>query len=128
MKSGERFAVLYVTDLKAATTQPLSAVRSQIETQVLSSKKQEQGQTFLTQQVAALKPVDKLKTVLEAQQKRVAAATPKPTTPATGSGTATPGSTTPATGTPATETPSTGTPATTPDSGSTPATDAPADK
>ncbi|MFC3835609.1 MULTISPECIES: peptidylprolyl isomerase [Deinococcus] len=128
VKSGERFAVLYVTDLKAATTQPLSAVRSQIETQVLSSKKQEQGQTFLTQQVAALKPVDKLKTVLEAQQKRVAAATPKPTTPATGSGTATPGSTTPATGTPATETPSTGTPATTPDSGSTPATDAPADK
>ncbi|THF85896.1 peptidyl-prolyl cis-trans isomerase [Deinococcus sp. KSM4-11] len=109
VKSGDRYSVLYVTDLKAAATQPLSAVRSQIETQVLASKKQAEGQKFLSAQVATLKPVDKLKDVLAAQAKRVAAATPKATTPATGSG-----ATTPATGTPATGTPSSGsTPATT---------------
>ncbi|GHF47737.1 peptidyl-prolyl cis-trans isomerase C [Deinococcus metalli] len=111
VKVGDRYSVLYVTDLKAAATQPLSAVRSQIETQVLASKKQEAGQKFLSEQVATLKPVDKLKDVLAAQAKRVAAATPKTTTPATGSGAATPGSATPATpgsgSAPATSTPET---------------------
>lgn len=96
VQNGQRFSVAYVTDLKRATTQPLSAVRAQIEEQVLASKKNEAGQKFLEAQVATLKPTDRLQTVLAAQAKRVAAATPKTETPATG---------TPATGTPATETP-----------------------
>ncbi|MFC4639722.1 peptidylprolyl isomerase [Deinococcus hohokamensis] len=79
VKVGERYSVLYVTDLKPAATQPLSAVRDQIETQVLASKRAETGQAFLAKQVAALNPVDKLKTVLAAQEKRVAASAPKAT-------------------------------------------------
>lgn len=87
VKVGERYAVLYVTELKPAATQPLSAVRAQIETQVLGSKRTEAGQKFLTEQVATLKPVNKLKDVLAAQEKRVAAAAPKPApTPAAPAG------------------------------------------
>lgn len=137
---GQRFSVAYVTDLKRATTQPLSAVRAQIETQVLATKKGEAGQKFLAEQVAALKPTNRLQAVLDAQAKRVAAAAPKTETPATGTpatgtpATGTPATgtpATPATGTPATETPATGTPATpateTPaESGTAPATEAPA--
>jgi peptidyl-prolyl cis-trans isomerase C len=104
--AGQRFSVAYVTDLKRATTQPLSAVRAQIEEQVLASKKSEAGQKFIAEQVAALKPTNRLQTVLDAQAKRVAAAAPKTTTPATGTGT--PATGTPATGTPATETPAEG--------------------
>ncbi|PNY80494.1 peptidylprolyl isomerase [Deinococcus koreensis] len=96
VKVGDRFSVLYLTDLKAAVNQPLSAVRSQIETQVLGSKKQEAGQKFLTTEVATLKPVNRLKEVLAAQEKRVAAAAPKAATPPAGTGTATPA--TPGTG------------------------------
>ncbi|WP_221088067.1 peptidyl-prolyl cis-trans isomerase [Deinococcus aquaedulcis] len=77
VKVGERFVVLYVTDLKPATTQPLSAVRDEIEAQVLAQKKSEAGQKFLETQVATLKPTDNLKAVLAAQEKRVAAQTPK---------------------------------------------------
>ncbi|ACO45568.1 peptidyl-prolyl cis-trans isomerase [Deinococcus deserti] len=77
VKVGERYSVAYVTDLKPATTQPLSAVRSQIESQVLATKRNEAGQAFLAKQVAALNPTDKLKEVLAAQEKRVAAAAPK---------------------------------------------------
>ncbi|ANE44908.1 peptidylprolyl isomerase [Deinococcus puniceus] len=123
---GTRYSVAYVADLKRATTQPLSAVRAQIEQQVLGTKKNEVGTAFVAKQVAALKPTDNLKTVLAAQEKRVTAAAPKPTTPATPTpGTpATPatGSDTPATGTPAT--PATDTPATETPAPETPATPA----
>jgi parvulin-like peptidyl-prolyl isomerase len=107
VKVGNRFVVAYVTDLKRAATQPLAAVRDQIREQVLATKKQEAGQAYLTKQVGALKPVNNLEKVLEAQQKRVAAAAPAPaaTQPATpAAGTETPGgaSSTPAT-TPADE-------------------------
>ncbi|CAM4038155.1 peptidylprolyl isomerase [Deinococcus marmoris] len=94
VKVGERFSVLYATDLKQAVTQPLSAVRAQIEPQVLAAKKGEAGQAFVTKEVEALKPTDNLEKVLAAQAKRVAAAEPAPTTPAPGAP-ATPG--TPAT-------------------------------
>ncbi|WP_192930834.1 peptidylprolyl isomerase [Deinococcus sp. AJ005] len=99
VKVGDRFSVLYATDLKQAVTQPLSAVRAQIEPQVLATKKGEAGQAFVTKEVATLKPTDNLEKVLAAQAKRVAAAEPKPTTPTATP--ATPGTpTTP--GTPAT--------------------------
>ncbi|THF71826.1 peptidyl-prolyl cis-trans isomerase [Deinococcus sp. Arct2-2] len=120
---GTRYSVAYVTDLKRAATQPLSAVRSQIEEAVLGTKKNEVGSAFVAKQVAALKPTDNLKTILAAQEKRVTAATPKPATPATpapgtpatpATGTETPATGTPATETPATETPATETPAETP--------------
>ncbi len=121
VKVGDRYSLLYVTDLKRAETQPLSAVRAQIEPQVLATKKNEAGQAYLTEQVATLKPENNLKAVLEAQQKRVAAAAPKPATTPGSATPATPGSdaaapsgegATPATGTPETTPPATGTPAT----------------
>ncbi|MVN86595.1 peptidyl-prolyl cis-trans isomerase [Deinococcus sp. HMF7620] len=100
VKVGERFSVLYVADLKPATTQPLSAVRGQIETQVLAQKKSEAGQKFVDAQVATLKPKDNLKTVLAAQEKRVAAQTPKTPAKEEGAenGTGSTGGTTPAEG------------------------------
>ncbi|GGO36535.1 peptidylprolyl isomerase [Deinococcus humi] len=91
VKVGDRYSVLYVTDLKPAVTQSLAAVRAQIQSQVLAAKKNEAGQAFVSKEVAALKPTDNLEKVLAAQAKRVAAAEPKPTTPATDS--ATPGAT-----------------------------------
>ncbi|GGK12417.1 peptidylprolyl isomerase [Deinococcus malanensis] len=99
IKVGERYSVAYVTDLKPAATQPLSAVRDQIESQVLATKRNAAGQEFLAKQVANLNPTDKLKEVLAAQEKRVAAAAPKaaPKTDSSAPGTGTPG-TTPATG------------------------------
>ncbi|GMA14428.1 peptidylprolyl isomerase [Deinococcus metallilatus] len=85
VKVGNRYVVAYVTDLKRASVQPLAAVRDQIRQQVLTQKRQEVGQTYLAQQVAALKPVNNLQKVLAAQQQRVAAETPKtPTPPASG--------------------------------------------
>ncbi|MDV6374623.1 peptidylprolyl isomerase [Deinococcus arenicola] len=95
IKVGERFSVLYATDLKQAVTQPLSSVRAQIEPQVLETKKGEAGQAFLTKEVAALKPTDNLEKVLADQAKRVAAAAPAPTTTpaAPGATPATPGTT-----------------------------------
>lgn len=95
VKSGERYVVAYLTDLKAAATQPLNVVRPQIQSQLLESKKGEASIAFMEQQVAALKPVNNLQAVLDAQAKRVAAATPKATP------TPTPAPATPAT--PATE-------------------------
>lgn len=86
--SGERFAVAYVRDLKPAVTKPLTEVRSQIEQQLLGSKQGEASQAFLEKQLAALKPTNNLQKVLDAQAKRVAAATPA--TPAA-NGTGTPG-------------------------------------
>lgn len=89
VKVGNRYVVAYVTDLKPAAVQPLAQVRSQIREQVLTQKRQEAGQTYLTSQVLALNPVNNLQKVLAAQQKRVAAATPKPPaaqTPATPGG------------------------------------------
>lgn len=91
VKSGQRYVVAYLTDLKVAATQPLNVVRPQIQSQLLESKKGEASVAFMEQQVAALKPVNSLKAVLDAQAKRVAAATPKaaptttpaPATPAT---------------------------------------------
>ncbi|GGS20860.1 peptidylprolyl isomerase [Deinococcus knuensis] len=82
VKVGERYSVAYVTDLKPAATEPLSAVKAQIESQVLAQKQSEEGQKFLAAQVATLKPKDNLKAVLAAQEKRVEAAAPKaaPTT------------------------------------------------
>ncbi|MFN7211022.1 MAG: PfkB family carbohydrate kinase [Aggregatilineales bacterium] len=77
VKVGERYSVAFVTDLKPAATQPLSAVRDQIETQVLAQKKSEEGQKFLDAQVASLKAKNNLEAVLAAQQKRVDAQTPK---------------------------------------------------
>lgn len=78
VKVGERFVVAYVTDLKRATTQPLAAVQDQIRQQVLTTKKQEAGQAYVAGQVEALKPTNNLQKVLDAQQKRVAAAAPPP--------------------------------------------------
>lgn len=77
VKIGERYSVAFVTDLKPAATQPLSAVRDQIESQVLAQKKGEEGQKFLDSQVASLKAKNNLQAVLAAQQKRVDAQTPK---------------------------------------------------
>lgn len=107
IKVGERYAVGYVTDLKPTATQPLSAVRSQLEPQVLANKKNAAGQAFLTKQIAELKPVDKLADVLAAQAKRVEAATPKVEVPKTDGTGATKTPATPATPTPATPTPAT---------------------
>ena len=101
---GSRYSVAYVQDLKKAGLRPLSEVRSQIETQVLGSKQAEAAANFMEKHVSALKPVDNLKTVLEEQAKRVAAAekaagTATPNTPS-----ATPGT---SSGTPATPEPAT---------------------
>ncbi|GGR89308.1 peptidylprolyl isomerase [Deinococcus sedimenti] len=82
VKVGDRYSVLYVTDLKPAESQSFADVRDQIEPVVLSQKKGTEGQQFLDAQVKTLKVTDKLKDVLAAQEKRVAAATPKaPATP-----------------------------------------------
>lgn len=119
VKVGDRYSVLYVTDLKPAVTQPLSAVRGQIEAQVLAAKKNEAGQAFVSKEVAALKPTDNLDKVLAAQAKRVADAEPKPTAPASDSSTpdsAAPAGATPADGAPADAAPK--------DSATPPATDA----
>nr|WP_246581008.1 peptidylprolyl isomerase [Deinococcus aestuarii] len=83
---GQRFSVAYVTDLKPGATQPLAAVRAQIQDQVLAQKRQEAGQAYLAREIATLGPVNNLQQVLAAQEKRVAAQAPKPpaaTTPAT---------------------------------------------
>ncbi|GGR59925.1 peptidylprolyl isomerase [Deinococcus seoulensis] len=85
VKVGERYSVAYVTDLKPAATEPLSAVKAQIESQVLAQKQNEEGQKFLAAQVATLKPKDNLKAVLAAQEKRVEAAAPKATPTTEGS-------------------------------------------
>nr|WP_240730830.1 peptidylprolyl isomerase [Deinococcus sp. S9] len=85
VKVGNRYVVAYVTDLKRASVQPLAAVRDQIRQQLLTQKREEAGQAYLAQQVAALKPVNNLQKVLADQQKRVAAEASK--TPATASGT-----------------------------------------
>ncbi|MBB5235272.1 peptidyl-prolyl cis-trans isomerase [Deinococcus budaensis] len=88
VKVGDRFVVAYVTDLQRAAVQPLSAVREQIRQQVLATKKQEAGQAYVAKQVETLKPVNNLQKVLDAQQKRVAAAAPPPATqPKAGEGT-----------------------------------------
>lgn len=71
---GKRYSVAYVKDLKKAATKPLSEVRTQIEQQALQAKKTELAQKFMKDEVAKLKPVDNLKTVLADQAKRVAAA------------------------------------------------------
>lgn len=93
---GARYSVAYIKDLKKAGIQPLSAVHSQVETQLLASKKAEAGAAFLKKEVDALKPTNNLKAVLDAQAKRVAATEKaaegtgssapqaKPTTPSTG--------------------------------------------
>ncbi|WP_291423823.1 peptidyl-prolyl cis-trans isomerase [Deinococcus sp.] len=96
---GKRFSVAYVRDLKKAETKPLNEVRTQLESQVLSTKKSTAAQEFLKTEVAKLKPVDNLKTVLADQAKRVAAAE-KAAAPAAGTGT---------TGTGTTDTGTTGT-------------------
>nr|WP_256435038.1 peptidylprolyl isomerase [Deinococcus sp. JMULE3] len=83
VKVGERYSVLYVTDLKPAETRSFAEVRDQIEPVVLAQEKGSEGQTFLDAQIKTLKPTDKLKDVLAAQEKRVAAQAPKaPATPA----------------------------------------------
>ncbi len=124
VKVGERYSVLYATDLKPAVTQPLSAVRGQIESQVLAAKKNEAGQAFVSKEVATLKPTDNLEKVLAAQAKRVAAAEPKPTTPATDSTTpGAPDSAAPADAAPSNAAPAETTPAPT-DGTTPPATDA----
>ncbi|WP_155298151.1 peptidylprolyl isomerase [Deinococcus kurensis] len=88
VKVGDRYSVLYVTDLKPAEAKTFAQVRDQIEPVVLGQKKSSEGQTFLDAQVKTLKPTDNLKAVLAAQEKRVAAAAPKtPATPAKDSGT-----------------------------------------
>ncbi|CAM3606544.1 peptidylprolyl isomerase [Deinococcus frigens] len=113
IKVGERYSVLYAADLKQAVTQPLSAVKAQIEPQVLATKKGEAGQAFVTREVATLKPTDNLEKVLAAQAKRVAAAEPKPTTPAAPDSAApgTPDSAAPAEAAPADTAPTETTPA-----------------
>lgn len=83
VKAGDRYVVAYATDLQLAATRPLSEVRAPIETQLLQAKRAEAGETFIKTQVAQLKPVNNLKTVLDAQAKRVAAAAPKSETPKT---------------------------------------------
>lgn len=100
---GKRYSVAYVKDFKKAAVKPLSEVRSQIEQQALQSKKAEASQNFLKTEVAKLKPVNNLKTVLADQAKRVAAAEKEAaasepaTTPGTGTdkATTTPPATTP---------------------------------
>lgn len=78
VKVGERYVVAYATGLTRAVVQPLAEVRDQIREQVLATKRSEAGQKFLTEQVAELKPKNNLQAVLEAQEKRVAAAAPPP--------------------------------------------------
>lgn len=78
VKVGERYVVAYVTGLRPAVTQPLTAVREQIRDQLLATKQVEAGQKFLQEQVAKLKPKNNLQAVLDAQEKRVAAAAPAP--------------------------------------------------
>ncbi|GGK94360.1 peptidylprolyl isomerase [Deinococcus radiotolerans] len=77
VKVGDRYSVLYITDLKPAEAKSFADVRDQIEPVVLGQKKSAEGQKFLDAQVKTLKPTDNLKTVLAAQEKRVAAAAPK---------------------------------------------------
>lgn len=74
VKVGERYSVAYVRDLKKATTKPFDEVRSELETQVLGQKRGAASQAFMEKELAALKPVDNLKKVLDDQAKRVAAA------------------------------------------------------
>lgn len=78
VKVGERYVVAYVTGLQPAVVQPLAEVRDQIREQVLATKRSEAGQKFLSEQVARLEPKNNLQAVLEAQEKRVAAAAPAP--------------------------------------------------
>ncbi|MDL2342748.1 peptidyl-prolyl cis-trans isomerase [Deinococcus sp. MIMF12] len=81
VKVGERYVVAYVTGLQPAVVQPLAEVRDQIREQVLATKRSEAGQKFLTDEVAKLEPKNNLQAVLDAQEKRVAAAAPPPAAP-----------------------------------------------
>ncbi|WP_143068387.1 peptidyl-prolyl cis-trans isomerase [Deinococcus reticulitermitis] len=96
VQTGQNFSIGYVRELQRASTQPLEAVGPQIREQLLATKQAEAGQGFLAKQVATLNPKNNLTQVLEAQAKRVAAAEPKPQTPAGGA---------PASGTPGTPAP-----------------------
>ncbi|MPY65214.1 peptidyl-prolyl cis-trans isomerase [Deinococcus sp. SDU3-2] len=78
VKVGERYVVAHVTGLTPAVVLPLAEVRDQIREQVLATKRSEAGQKFLTDEVAKLKPENNLQAVLDAQEKRVAAAAPPP--------------------------------------------------
>nr|WP_256488377.1 peptidylprolyl isomerase [Deinococcus sp. HSC-46F16] len=78
VKVGDRYVVAYATGLKPAVVQPLAEVRDQIREQVLATKRSEAGQKFLSEEVAKLKPKNNLQAVLDAQEKRVAAAAPAP--------------------------------------------------
>ncbi|GAA4005687.1 peptidyl-prolyl cis-trans isomerase [Deinococcus rubellus] len=111
IENGQNFSVAYVTDLVRASVKPLKEVESVIRPQLLAQKRSEAGQAYLKAQMKGIKVENDLSAVLAAQDKRLAAAAPKPTPSSTAPGTATPGSTAPAT-TPA-ATPAT-TPATTP--------------
>ncbi len=84
------YSLAYVTDLVKASVKPLSEVRSTIETQLLTQKKQAAATAYITAQMKNVKTQDLLASVLAAQTKRVAAEAPKTTTPSApaGSGTA----------------------------------------
>ena len=105
IENGQNFSVAYVTDLVRASVKPLKEVEATIRPQLLAQKRSEAGQTYLKAQMKDIKVQNDLSAVLAAQDKRLAAAAPKPTP-----GAATPGSSAPAT-TPAATTPATTPPA-----------------
>ena len=119
IESGKNFSVAYVTDLVRASVKPLKEVESVIRAQLLEQKRNEAGQAYLKAQMKGIKVENNLSAVLAAQDKRLAAAAPKPTpgttTPGAGaSGSAAPAAapeTAPATTAPDSTTPQTSTPA-----------------
>ncbi len=96
------WGVLAVSDLQPSRTLPLDEVRQSIETELFNQKQAAAGEEFLSAKVEALKPVNHLKEVLDAQAARVpsdaasgasisgAATSGAATDPASGAGTATP--------------------------------------
>ncbi|AZI42109.1 peptidyl-prolyl cis-trans isomerase [Deinococcus psychrotolerans] len=119
IENGKTYSVAYVTDLVRANIKPLKEVDAVIRSQLLAQKRAEAGQAYIKAQMKDIKVDNKLSAVLAAQEKRIAAAAPKPATPATPPVTTTPVTTPPtASGTEPAKTPATTTPA--PDSTSTP--------
>ncbi len=100
IENGKTYSVAYVTDLVRASVKPLKEVESVIRSQLLAQKRSEAGQAYIKAQMKDLKVQNNLAAVLAAQEKRLAAAAPKPATPASPAATdaATPNSTAPAPG------------------------------
>ncbi|WP_261663601.1 peptidyl-prolyl cis-trans isomerase [Deinococcus sp. Marseille-Q6407] len=89
VQAKDGWKVVSVADLQPGRVLPFDEVRNTLETSLFNEKQGTKGEEFLSGKVAAFKPVNHLKEVLDAQKARVAAEAP-----ATASGAATSGAAT----------------------------------